>query len=107
MGGQWPSTGSTMEPRRHGQRGSPGPSEPDRLVKDIPYRLTHRHCYWFLGAIRSLETALWQGMRGAPQGATTACVTPGVIPGPLGEGGNASSPGSRLGPVFKATTRSR
>jgi hypothetical protein len=71
----------------------PDPSAPDGVVKDMPYEPTHRHRYWFIGAIRSLETAVWQGMRGAPQGATTADVTPGVIPGPLGEGGNASSPG--------------
>jgi hypothetical protein len=74
----------------------PDPAEPDEVIKDMPYALTHRQRYWFIGAIRSLETAIWQGMRGAPQGATTTGVTPGVIPGPLGEGGNASSLGSRL-----------
>jgi transposase len=50
-------------------------------------------CFEGIGAIRSLETAIVQGMRGTPLGATTVGATLGAIPSPLGEGGNASSPG--------------
>jgi hypothetical protein len=43
-----------------------------------------------VGAIRFPETAGRQGMGSTPQGVTTCCPTSGVIPDPLGEGGNKS-----------------
>jgi hypothetical protein len=72
-----------------------GQTVPDQVRKPT-VRPTLRwffQCFEGIGAIRSLEIAIVQGMRGAPLGATPGGATLGAIPSPRGEGGTASSPG--------------